>query len=140
MNSKTIADPLVLTSASLVLPQDSLAGKPEGRTPKNKECPFEPAAPVCTTELPFSFDEVARLFNEPGNFLSRNADKDVDTLKCKISGADIKLSEEKTDEASYLMYVALEKVRSLYAHGKLSGQALEDLTVAFTTAQECIEM
>ena len=140
MNIKTIAALLVLTSASLVLPQDSLAGKPEGRTPKDKECPFEAVSQDCTTELYFSFTEVGRLLDEGGNFLSRNADKDSGTLKCKISGADIKLSEEKTHEAAYLMYTALEKIRSLYAHKKLSGEALADLTEAFTDTQECIEM
>ena len=140
MNIKTIAALLVLTSASLVLPQDSLAGKPEGRTPKDKTCPFEAAAPVCTVELLLSFDEVGRLFDDGGNFLSRNAEKDAGTLKCKVSGADIKLSEEKTHEAAYLMYTALEKIRSLYAHKKLSGEALADLTEAFTDTQECIEM
>jgi hypothetical protein len=139
MNIKTIAALLVLTSASLVLPQDSLAGKPEGRTPKDKTCPFEAVSLDCTTELLFSFTEVDRLFNEPGNFLSRNAEKNAGTLKCKVSGADIKLSVEKTHEAAYLMFVALEKVRSLYAHRKLSGQALADLTAAFTATQECID-
>ena len=139
MNIKTIAALLVLTSASLALPQDSLAGKPDGRTPKDKTCPFEAVSPVCTTELSFSYTEVGRLFSEAGNFLSRNAEKDAGTLKCKITGADIKLSQEKTHEAAFLMYTALEKVRSLYAHGKLGGQALADLTAAFTATSECID-
>jgi hypothetical protein len=140
MNIKVIAALLVLTSASLALPQDSMAGQPGGRTPKDKTCPFE-AVSRCEVSLGDAFDVVNFLINhnEDGNFLSRNPDKDAGTLKCKISGADIKLYQGKTDEASYLMYVALEKIWSLYGQGKLGGDALAEMNTAFTAAKECID-
>lgn len=152
MNIKTIAALLFLTSASLALPQDSLAGRLEGRMPQLKDCPFDErlVTDYCQAELKYAYDVVEWLLRSniddssgrdvKVNFLSRkNPDNDAETLQCKISGAHIKLSQDKAYKASYLMYKALEKIWSLYGQGKLGGDALADMNAAFTVAKECID-
>ena len=147
MNIKTIAVTLLLTSAFLALPQDSYAGKPgSDRDPKNKVCPYA-ALSRCEAVLGDAYNLLQTIADnnvDPDTqdkiyFLSRNPEKDIGTLQCKISGADIKLDQGKTDEASFLLQTSLDKIWSLYGQGKLTFGALEQLEAAFNTAKDCID-
>ena len=142
MNIKTIAATLLLTSAFLALPQDSLAGKDKGdRDPSAKDCPYSEKANRCSTELESAYDLLTYFEGTKDTyFLSRNGKKSIDGLQCKISGADIKLEDRnKDDEASFLLQVSLDKIWSLYGEGKLTYGALMMLETAFNGAKECID-
>lgn len=147
MNIKTIAATLLLTSAFLALPQDSLAGKGEpgeGRDPSAKKCPYsDEAYSRCDTELRSAYDLLAYFAKNNGNkiyFLSGNWEKDIGTLQCKISGADIKLEQRnKDDQASSLLSASLDKIWSLYEKGKLTFGAYMTLKTSFEAARYCID-
>jgi hypothetical protein len=74
-------------------------------------------------------------------FLSRNSEKDADTLVCKTTGAEIKMydGEHKYGEASALMQQAIDKIHSLYGQGKLSYDGLTALDDAFSDTKACID-
>jgi len=145
MNIKTIAATLLLTSAFLALPQDSFAGRDKGdRNPSEKECPYsDEAVSRCDTELKSAYDLLAYFAENNGNkiyFLSRNWEKDIGTLQCKISGADIKLEQRnKDDEASALLQASLDKIWSLFGQGKLTYGAYLTLKTSFNYAKDCID-
>ena len=149
MNIKTIAATLLLTSAFLALPQDSFAGRDKGdRNPSEKECPYsDEAVSRCDTELKSAYDLLAYFADNnedsDGNkiyFLSRNWEKNIGSLQCKISGADIKLEQRnKDDEASFLLQASLDKIWSLYGQGKLSYGAYLTLKAKFDDAKGCID-
>ena len=140
MKTTTTAALSLLLCAMFALPQASLAAKPD-RNPSEKDCPFATMS-SCAAELAAAYDLVGALFanNEVvETFLSRNPERDSGTLQCKISGADIKLAQDKADEASYLMQVSIEKIWSLYSQGKLSWDGLVMMEAAFNTAKDCID-
>lgn len=123
--------------ALFALPQVSLAGKPDDRNPSAvpKECP-PTALSRCADELNAAYDLIGVLAKNAGMvFLSRNADQDAAGLQCKVSGADIKLAQDKVDEASYLLYKAKEKIWSLVGQGKMIDAGIED---AIVVAETCI--
>ena len=98
-------------------------------------------ATACSAELDAAYDLIGGLIanNEYApTFLSRNADKDAGTLQCKTSGAEIKLSQHKADEAWYLMEKSKEKVESLFAQSKLTWEGRMQLLGVFQAAQDCI--
>jgi hypothetical protein len=126
--------------ASVAFSSSALAGKPD-RNPSEKDCPNITQETRCGAELDAAYLLVDQLSGQvPAVFLSRNADKDAGSLKCKISGAKIKLSQDyKEDEASGIMQQALDKIWSLWAQGKLSDDGLAMMEASFNTAKGCID-
>jgi hypothetical protein len=55
---------------------------------------------------------------------------------CKVSGAEIKLAQDKDDEASYLLYKAMEKIWSLEGQGKMVDAGIMD---ALEAAKYCVD-
>jgi len=140
MKIKTMAALSLLACAILVLPLSSFAGKPD-RNASEKDCPFADLATACTAELKEAYDLLGYLYamnEEVPTFLSRNPANDAGTLQCKTSGAEIKLAQDKGDEAWFLMEQAKEKVESLFAQSKLSWDGRVMLMKKFQDAQDCI--
>jgi len=140
MRIKTMAALSLLACAILVLPLSSFAGKPD-RNPSDKDCPFGDLATACTAELKEAYDLLGFLVGNNDvveTFLSRNPDNDAGSLQCKTSGAEIKLAQDKGDEAWFLMEQAKEKVESLFAQSKLSWDGRVMLLAKFQAAQDCI--
>lgn len=126
--------------ASLAFSGNVLAGKPD-RNPSEKDCPNIALETGCSVALDAAYQLVDDLSGQnPAVFLSRNADKDAGTLKCKISGAEIKLSQDyKEGEASGLMQQALDKIWSLWSQGKLTDDGLNLMEDSFQAAKSCID-
>ena len=136
---KTLMKAALLLSVSLFFSQASFAGKPD-RNPSEKDCNFA-AMSVCEVAFAEAYDLVGDLLSNNGyvlTFKSRNPDRDAGTLQCKISGADIKVAQDKADEAAYLMDKAIEKIWSLYSQDKLSWEGLEMMLEKFEAAKACI--
>jgi hypothetical protein len=126
--------------ASLAFSGSALAGKPD-RNPSEKDCPNVALDTACSAELDFAYDLVGGLLGNNGEvptFLSRNPDRDAGSLQCKLSGAEIKLDQDKTDEAIFIVDTALEKIWTLYAQGKLSYEGLLQMQGAFNDARDCL--
>ena len=124
--------------ASLAFSGSVLAGKPD-RDPSSKDCPNVALATACSEELDAAYDLVDSLYpQDPAVFLSRNPDKDSGTLMCKLSGAEIKLDQDKVDEAIYLVDQAIEKIWSLYQQGKLTVDGLNMMDASFNAARDCL--
>lgn len=135
----TMKAAILLLSTTIFFSQASLAGKPD-RNPSEKDCDFA-AMSVCAVALGNAYDLVGYLLSNNGvveTFMSRNPDQDAGSLQCKISGADIKVAQDKADEAAYLMDMAVEKIWSLYSQGKLSWEGLDMMLESFATAKNCI--
>ena len=131
---------LLLLSVSILAPQVSEAGKPD-RNPSEKDCAFvaKPAS-LCTTELDTAYTNINGYLSQtdPVLFLSKNAAQDAATLQCKLSGAELKLSQGKADEAYYLMEKVIAKIWSLFSRGKLHADGLALIGVDVADVQTCI--
>jgi len=143
----------LLLISGLFLASSALADKPIGRDSSGKDhdgdktCPFMNLS-SCKVELGSETDPIGSYFlvkglyenNEIGrSFLSRNAERDAATLRCKISGADIKLAEGKVTEASALMKSAIAKILVMRDSGKLDGGAYDLLDASFVASEDCID-
>jgi len=116
---------LLLACVLFLLPQASEAGKPgSARQPQDKTCPPVPSTTACADKLDTAYNNIQDYLDQtylyegegpvPAIFLSRNKEQDAATLKCKFSGAEIKLSEDKVDEATGLLDKVLYKIWSMY--------------------------
>ena len=140
MRTTTTAALSLLACAILALPQASFAGKPD-RNPSEKDCPFADLGTSCSVALKEAYDLLGALIGNNADvptFLSSNPERDAGTLQCKTSGAEIKLAQDKADEAWYLMETAKDKVESLFAQSKLSWDGRNMLLASFQAAQDCI--
>ena len=137
MKTKTTAALSLLLCAAFALPTSALAGKGD-RDPSTKDCPFADLSTRCSVELNAAYYLIDSLKTSTDVFKSRNGVQDAETLMCKISGAEIKLAQDKDDEASYLLYKVMEKIWSLEGQGKFedAGTAIMDAVVA---AKTCID-
>lgn len=136
MKTITKAALSLFVCALFALPQVSLAKKPD-RNPSAvpKDCPAT-ALSRCAVELNAAYDLIGILAGNTGTvFLSKNGDQNAAGLQCKVSGADIKLAQDKVDEASFLLYKAKEKIWSLVGQGKMIDAGIED---AIVVAETCI--
>jgi hypothetical protein len=139
MKTKSIAALSLLLCAFVALPAS--AGKPD-RNPSEKDCPNMDLDTACSADLDAAYDYVGGLLGnneDVPTFLSRNPDKDAGTLQCKLSGAELKLDQGKTDEAIFLVDTALAKIDSLYGQGKLSYEGLVGMQEYFNAAKTCLE-
>jgi len=137
---KTAAATLLL-STMLALPQLSLAGKPD-RDPSSKDCPNPDVVTACSEQLDYAYDLIGWLIGNNADldiFLSRNPDQDAGTLQCKVSGAELKLSQDKIGEAAFLVDTAIEKIWTLYGQGKLSWDGVTQIGGAFDAAKTCLD-
>lgn len=138
MKTKSIAALSLLLCAFVAFPAS--AGKPD-RNPSEKDCPNVALDTDCSAELDYAYDLVGGLLGnneDVPTFLSRNPDRDAGTLQCKLSGAELKLDQGKTDEAIFLVDTALDKIMTLYAQGKLSYEGLLQMQGAFNDARDCL--
>lgn len=138
---KTLIKAALLLSVTLLFSQASFAGKPaKDRDPSEKDCNFA-AMSVCELAFGEAYDLVGTLLKnnvDVVTFKSGNPERDAGTLQCKISGADIKVAQDKSDEAAYLMDKAIEKIWSLYSQDKLSWEGLQMMLAKFEAAKACI--
>jgi hypothetical protein len=134
----TMKAAILLLSGTLFLSQASFAGKPDGRDSSKKVCPNADLTTRCSSKLNIAFDLIEDLHANGGVFLSRNADRDAGTLLCKVSGAEIKLGQDKVLEASYALYKAIEKVMSLEGQGKMDDPN-PGIQEALMAAKACVD-
>ena len=135
MKTKTTAALSLLLCAAFALPTSALAGKPD-RDPSTKDCPFVDLGTRCSAELDAAYALIDSLKDNDYVFTSRNGVQDAETLMCKVSGAEIKLAQDKDDEASYLLYKVMEKIWSLEGQGKFVDAGIMDAIVA---AKTCVD-
>ena len=121
---------LLLLSTCIFFSQASLAGwanrdsepvrDPSVKGGKKKECPNAVLETRCSDLLDEAYDLIGALSMNEGVFLSpKKGKQDADGLQCKVSGAEIKLGQDKPLEASDALYQAIEKVMSLEGQGKM---------------------
>lgn len=141
MKTITTATLSLLLCAAFALPSAAQAGKggpkeDPNRDPSNKTCEFVAVAPRCLDKLQAAYSHIESLKSNQYVFTSRNGEQDASTLMCKISGADIKLAQEKDGEASYLLYKVMEKIWSLEGQGKFEDAGIKALVEA---AKYCVD-
>ena len=141
MKTKTTAALSLLLCAVFALPSAALAGKggpkeDPNRDPSSKSCDFVAVAPRCLDELQAAYSLIESLQSNQYVFTSRNGEQDAGSLMCKISGADIKLAQYKDGEASYLLYMVMEKIWSLEGQGKFEDAGIKALVEA---AKYCVD-
>jgi len=141
MKTTTMAALSLFLCAAFALPSAALAGKggpneDPDRDPSSKTCDFVAVAPRCVDKLQAAYGLIESLQTNEFVFTSRNGEQDAGTLMCKISGADIKLAQNKDDEASYLLYKVMEKIWSLEGQGKFEDAGIKALVEA---AKNCVD-
>jgi len=133
---------LLLLSISVLAPQASIAGKPDGnsggkpdRNPPT-ECAFTELQDPdeWAVQLEIAYDMTGDLKYE-----FKKAEKNVSPLECKLSGAEIKMMQSKVDEAYYLVLQAIEKIVDLHEGRKLSVDGLDMLSTQYGLARDEIE-
>ena len=128
---------ILLLSGTIFFSQAGLAGKPD-RDPSEKICPNADLQTRCSAELNYAYDLIEDLHAIGGVFLSKNADRDAGTLQCKVSGAEIKVGQDKTLDASEALYKAIEKVMSLEGQGKMDDPN-PGVQEALMAAKSCVD-
>jgi hypothetical protein len=134
----TMKAAILLLSGTLFFSQASLAGKPDNRDPSEKECPNADLQTRCSAELNDAYDLIGDLYAIGDVFLSKNAERDAGTLQCKVSGAEIKVGQDKTLDASDTLYKAIEKVMSLEGQGKMDDPN-PGIQEALMAAKACVD-
>ena len=134
----TMKAAILLLSTTIFFSQASLAGKPD-RNPSEKDCPNAELQTRCSVLLNDAYKLIGDLFESDLVFLSRNnAEQDAATLQCKVSGAEIKLAQDKDPEASMALYKAIEKVMSLEGQGKMDDPN-PGIQEALMAAKTCVD-
>jgi hypothetical protein len=128
---------ILLLGGTLFFSQAGLAGKPD-RDPSEKDCPNADLQTRCSAELDDAYKLIGDLYDNGGVFLSKNANRDAGTLQCKVSGAEIKVGQDKTLDASDTLYKAIEKVMSLEGQGKMDDPN-PGVQEALMAAKACVD-
>ena len=133
----TMKAAILLLGGTLFFSQAGLAGKPD-RDPSEKICPNADLQTRCSAELDYAYKLIGDLYAIGDVFLSKNAERDADTLQCKVSGAEIKVGQDKTLDASEALYKAIEKVMSLEGQGKMDDPN-PGVQEALMAAKACVD-
>lgn len=136
---KTLRKAALLLLGSILLSQASLAEKPDNTgTQPEVDCEdFLYEAAVCGTDLQVAHSTLATYRDA---FISRNAEKNYNNLRCKAVLADIKVGEEKFDDAFKKLDDSYYKIKTLLSQRKISDQASADaMASAFDTARGCVD-
>jgi len=107
---------LLLISVSMLAPQASFAGKPDGK-PVLEDCVFVPKkGSACTIEL---YEASVTLEENRQAFISKKADSNYFGLRCKVAAAEVKMMQKKRLDAFYSLEKSVAKIWTLFSQRKI---------------------
>lgn len=137
---KTVIKAALLLSVSFFFSQASLAGgngngKPDKDVPPPKDdCTFHAVALDCAYQLDHAYD---MLVTNVDAF--KNA-RDYGGLTCKVAASDMKIAEDKPQDAELKLSDSVMKIETLVSQGKINDYyAAMDMAEAMERARACAE-
>ena len=130
---------ILLLSGAIFFSQASLAGK-KGDNPPPKDCTFIATIPAtaCTDKIATASERLVDSW-EADAFSSKRGAQNFEGLSCKVALAEVKMGEDKAEDAYYKLADSALKIETLRNQGKLeiSDDMYELLKGAFDKAASC---